>query len=72
MMFPIFALGVKGEGGQLEVKAQNKNNVAHMLRNLRSLSCRANGEEVTCRVFDEAVRAFAVTINLTMVTIWGH
>lgn len=43
-----------------------------MLRNLRSLSCRANGEQVRCRVFDEAVRAFTVTINRTMVTIWGH
>lgn len=72
LIFPFFTLEVKGEGGQLEAETQNKNNVAHMLRNLRSLSCRARGEQVTFQVFDETVRSFTVTVNRTMVTIWGH
>ena len=72
MVFPCFTLEVKGEDSQLDAETQNKNNAAHMLRNLRSLSCRANGEEETCRVLDDQVRAFTATVSRVTVTIWGH
>lgn len=47
IIFSCLTVEVIGESGQAEAESRNMNNAAHLLRNLRLLSWRANGEGKT-------------------------
>lgn len=72
IIFPCFTVEVKGEAGGIDARNQNRNNAAHMLRNLRQLYCKCFDEAQTEKQFDNTVRVITATVTRTMVTFYGH
>ncbi|KAJ5566527.1 hypothetical protein N7535_008165 [Penicillium sp. DV-2018c] len=72
LVFPCFAVEVKGGTGGMDAETQNGHNLAVMLFNLRQLSVLANGEDTTHATFDGVIKACSATVTQQGTTIFCH
>lgn len=56
----------------MDARSQNRNNAAHILRNLPLLCCQARNEAHTEKHFDNRVWVITATVTRAMVSFSGH